>query len=206
VDVVGITGILTSSDVEAAYRAGIFPMADRDRGVITWHRPKRRAILPLDSFHASRSLIALLRRRPFEITYDRCFAAVMDACADRPGTWISPEFKTIYGQLHAQGKAHSVEVWVDGELAGGLYGVHLGGAFFAESMFHRRTNMSKVALAELVFRLRERGFALLEVQYLTEHLAQFGVIEIPDKKYQARLKEALKLRCAFGSSILESEV
>ena len=173
-------------------------MADPDRGVITWHRPKRRAILPLDAFHASRSLSALLRRRPFEITWDRCFASVMDACADRPGTWISAEFKTIYGELHAQGKAHSVEVWVAGELAGGLYGVHLGGAFFAESMFHRRTNMSKVALAELVSRLRAQGFALLEVQYLTEHLAQFGVIEISDKKYQARLKEALGLPCAFG--------
>jgi len=198
VDVVGITRILTSADVEAAYRAGIFPMADSDRGVITWHRPKQRAILPLDAFHASRSLSALLRRRPFEITWDRCFASVMDACADRPGTWISAEFKTIYGELHAQGKAHSVEVWVAGELAGGLYGVHLGGAFFAESMFHRRTNMSKVALAELVSRLRAQGFALLEVQYLTEHLAQFGVIEISDKKYQARLREALDLPCALG--------
>jgi len=198
VDVVGITRILTSADVEAAYRAGIFPMADPERGVITWHRPKRRAILPLDSFHASRSLSALLRRRPFEVTWNRCFTDVMDACADRPGTWISSEFKTIYGELHRQGKAHSVEVWMDGELAGGLYGVQLGGAFFAESMFHRRTNMSKVALAELVSRLRARGFALLEVQYLTEHLAQFGVIEISDKKYQARLREALELRCAFG--------
>ena len=197
-DVVGITRRLTSIDVEAAYRAGIFPMADPDRGVITWHRPKRRAILPLDAFHASRSLSALLKRRPFEITWDRCFAAVMDACADRPGTWISADFKTIYGELHAQGKAHSVEVWVAGELAGGLYGVHLGGAFFAESMFHRRTNMSKVALAELVSRLRAQGFALLEVQYLTEHLAQFGVIEISDKKYQARLKEALARPCEFG--------
>jgi leucyl/phenylalanyl-tRNA---protein transferase len=205
VDVVGITRILTSADVEAAYRAGIFPMADPERGVITWHRPKRRAILPLDSFHASRSLSALLRRRPFDVTWNRCFAAVMDACADRPGTWISSEFKTIYGELYAQGKAHSVEVWVDGELAGGLYGVQLGGAFFAESMFHRRTNMSKVALAELVFRLRDRGFALLEVQYLTEHLAQFGVIEISDRKYRARLKEALELQCGFGG-ILESEV
>ena len=205
-DVVGLTRILTSADVEAAYRAGIFPMADPDRGVITWHRPKRRAVLPLDSFHASRSLSALLRRRPFEITFDRCFAAVMDACADRPGTWISSEFKTVYGELHAQGKAHSIEVWMEGELAGGAYGVHFGGAFFAESMFHRRTNMSKVALAELASRLRAQDFALLEVQYLTEHLAQFGVIEISDKKYQARLKDALALRCVFGSSILESEV
>jgi len=184
--------------VESAYCAGIFPMADAARGTITWHRPKTRAILPLDAFHTSHSLRALLRRRPFEITFDRAFAAVMDACADRPSTWINSEIKTVYGELHAQGKAHSVEVWVEGELAGGLYGVHLGGAFFAESMFHRRTNMSKVALAELVSRLRERCFALLEVQYLTEHLAQFGVIEIPDRKYQTRLKEALECSCSFG--------
>jgi len=173
-------------------------MADPEGGVITWHRPKRRAILPLDTFHVSRSLRALLRRRPFEVTFDRAFADVVDACADHPSTWINGEIKTVYGQLHAQGKAHSVEVWVDGELAGGLYGVSLGGAFFAESMFHRRTNMSKIALAELVSRLRAQGFALLEVQYLTEHLAQFGVIEISDKKYRARLKEALARSCAFG--------
>ena len=173
-------------------------MADSGSGIITWHRPRRRAILPLETFHASRSLRALLKRHPFEITVDRAFGDVVEACADRPSTWISAEFKMIYGELHAQGKAHSVEVWVGRELAGGLYGVHLGGAFFAESMFHRRTNMSKVALAELVSRLRERGFALLEVQYLTEHLAQFGVIEIPDRKYQARLKEALELSCSFG--------
>jgi leucyl/phenylalanyl-tRNA--protein transferase len=207
-DIVGTTKILTSADVESGYRAGIFPMsepmADSERGVITWHRPKRRAILPLETFHASHSLRALLRRRPFEVTFDRAFAAVMESCADRPGTWISGEFKTVYGELHAQGKAHSVEVWVDGELAGGLYGVSLGGAFFAESMFHRRTNMSKVALAELVSRLCTQGFALLEVQYLTPHLAQFGVIEIPDRKYQARLKDALQLSCSFGG-ILKSE-
>ena len=128
----------------------------------------------------------------------------MNACADHPSTWINSDIKTVYGELHAHGKAHSIEVWVDGELAGGLYGVHLGGAFFAESMFHRRTNMSKVALAELVSRLRAQGFALLEVQYLTEHLAQFGVVEIPDRKYQARLKDALQLSCSFGG-ILKSD-
>jgi leucyl/phenylalanyl-tRNA--protein transferase len=197
-DVVRTTKVLTSADVESAYRAGIFPMADSDRRVVTWHRPKGRAILPLDAFHASRSLRALLRRRPFEVTFDRAFADVVDACADRPSTWISGEFKAIYGELHAQGKAHSVEVWVDGELAGGLYGVHLGGAFFAESMFHRRTNMSKVALAELVSRLRAQGFALLEVQYLTEHLVQFGVIEIPDRTYRVLLKQSLAHSCVFG--------
>jgi leucyl/phenylalanyl-tRNA--protein transferase len=182
--------------VEAAYRQGVFPMSED--GVIKWYRPKRRAILPLDNFHASHSLRALIRRRPFEVTFNQAFGAVMDACADRPETWISAEFKTVYGELHAQGKAHSVEIRVDGELVGGVYGVHLGGVFFAESMFHRRTNMSKVALAELVARLKERRFALLEVQYLTEHLAQFGVIEIPDREYRARLKDALELSCDFS--------
>ena len=199
-DVVRTTRILTCADVESGYRRGIFPMADSVHRIITWHRPARRAHLPLEGFHASRSLRAVLRQRRFQITFDRAFTRVMDACADRPGssgTWISDEFKTIYGQLHQQGKAHSLEVWVEGELAGGLYGVHLGGAFFAESMFHRRTNMSKVALAELVARLRERGFALLEVQYLTEHLAQFGVIEIADAKYQVKLKAALSLSCSL---------
>jgi leucyl/phenylalanyl-tRNA--protein transferase len=181
--------------VEAGYRQGIFPMAEN--GVINWYRPKRRAILPLEDFHASHSLRALIRRRPFEVTFDRAFAAVMDACADRPETWISAEFKKVYGELHALGKAHSVEIWVDGELAGGVYGVHLGGGFFAESMFHRRTNMSKVALVELVSRLRQRGFALLEVQYLTEHLTQFGAVEIPDREYRVRLKAALEVTCEF---------
>jgi leucyl/phenylalanyl-tRNA--protein transferase len=183
--------------VEAAYRQGIFPMADEASGEISWYRPERRAILPLEDFHASRSLQSVLKRRAFEVSFDRDFAGVMNACADRPTTWISAEFKAVYGELHSRGLAHSVEIWVDGELAGGVYGVHLGGAFFAESMFHRRTNMSKVALAILVARLRERGFGLLEVQYLTEHLSQFGVIEISDREYQARLKAALKLDCRF---------
>src|SRR5579862_8949125 len=166
-------------------------MADTDAAVITWHRPKRRAVLPLDAFHVSNSLRTVLRHRRFEVTFDRAFAAVMDACADRESTWISAEFKAVYGELHSQGKAHSVEVWSDGGLVGGVYGVHLGGAFFAESMFHRKTNMSKVALAELAGRLKEREFALLEVQYLTAHLARFGAIEISDREYQRRLTPAL---------------
>jgi len=201
-DIVRVTKTLTAVDVEAAYRVGMFPMAAVKQGLVTWHKPKRRAVLPLDTFHVSRSLAQVLKQRRFEVTFDQAFRAVMDACSGssdvpRDGVWISEEFKTIYYQLHAQGKAHSVEVWQDGELAGGVYGVHLGGGFFAESKFHRRTNMSKVALAELVFRLRDRGFALLEVQYLTEHLAQFGVVEISDKSYQERLQQALRLQCAF---------
>ena len=167
--------------------------------VVTWHRPRRRAILPLDSFHISRSLERRLRRGGFEVTFDRDFAGVMAACAERKSTWISGEFREVYGELHRAGKAHSVEVWVDGSLAGGVYGVHLGGAFFAESKFHRVTDMSKVALTHLVWRLRERGFGLLEVQYLTEHLAQFGVVEIPNKKYLEQLRLALEVECRFDN-------
>ena len=178
-----VTRHLNVAMVEEAYREGIFPMADIELGIITWHRPRRRALLPLDGFHLSRSLARTLRRGKFEITFDRDFGGVMNACAEREPTWISQEFKNVYGELHAQGKAHSVEVWVNGALAGGVYGVHLGGAFFAESKFHRVTDMSKVALAHLVARLRERGFALLEVQYLTEHLGQFGVVELSDREY-----------------------
>jgi leucyl/phenylalanyl-tRNA--protein transferase len=197
-DIVRATHSLNVADVESAYRDGMFPMGEPGSRIVTWHRPKRRAVLPLDAFHISRSLAYVLKQHRYEVTFDSAFAGVMDACADREDpTWISAEFRTVYGELHTRGKAHSVEVWVKGVLAGGLYGVQLGGAFFAESKFHRYTNMSKVALAELVFRLRERGFALLEVQYLTPHLAQFGVVEIPDREYQQRLKTALALPCSF---------
>lgn len=193
-----VTRSLNTEMVEEAYRQGIFPMADINRGVVTWHRPRRRAVLPLDSFHVSRSLARRIRRGGFEVTFDQDFAGIMAACADRESTWISEEFMAVYGELHRAGKAHSVEVWVEGALAGGLYGVHLGGAFFAESKFHRLTDMSKVALAHLVWRLQERGFALLEVQYLTEHLAQFGVLEISNKEYATRLRTALELDRRFS--------
>jgi leucyl/phenylalanyl-tRNA--protein transferase len=201
-DIVRVTKSLTPSDVEAAYRVGIFPMAAVDEGLVTWHRPTRRAVLPLDKFHVSRSLAHVLKQHRYEVTFDRAFPAVMDACSGsndvpRDGVWISDEFKTVYGELNKRGKAHSVEIWMDGILAGGVYGVHLGGGFFAESKFHRASNMSKVALAELVFRLRDRGFALLEVQYLTKHLAQFGVTEISGGAYQRQLEAALALHCEF---------
>jgi leucyl/phenylalanyl-tRNA--protein transferase len=192
-----VTRHLDSEMVEEAYRQGIFPMADTKLGVITWHRPRRRAILPLDAFHVSRSLARTIRRGGFEVTFDCDFTAVMLACAGRKPTWISDEFLDVYSALHRAGKAHSVEVWVDGALAGGLYGVSLGGAFFAESKFHHVTDMSKVALAHLVWRLKERGFLLLEVQYLTEHLAQFGVVEIPHREYMARLRMALETAPKF---------
>jgi len=193
-----VTRNLNSGMVEEAYRQGIFPMADTELGLITWHRPRRRAILPLDSFHLSRSLARRIRRGGFEVTFGRDFRGVMEACADRESTWISSEFMDVYTELHRAGKANSVEVWVDGALAGGLYGVCLGGAFFAESKFHRVTDMSKIALAYLVSRLRERGFELLEVQYLTEHLMQFGVVEISHKEYMTRLGGALELTRSFA--------
>ncbi len=192
-----VTRYLDSAMVEEAYRNGIFPMADTDLHIVTWHRPRRRAILPLDALHVSRSLERRMRRGGFEVTFDHDFDGVMAACAERKPTWISDEFRTVYGAMHRAGKAHSVEVWVNGALAGGVYGVHLGGAFFAESKFHRVTDMSKVALTHLVWRLRERGFALLEVQYVTDHLAQFGVIDIPHKEYMGRLRIALELQCSL---------
>jgi leucyl/phenylalanyl-tRNA---protein transferase len=196
-DIIDVTNGLTAETVERAYREGIFPMGYLRRRTVTWHRPNPRAILPLDGFHISRSLQRTLKSARFQVTYDREFASVMQACARRRSTWITPDFVRVYGELHAQGKAHSVEVWMEDRLVGGVYGAQLGGAFFAESKFHAVTDMSKVALASLVARLRERGFSLLEVQYLTPHLAQFGVVEIPLREYLRRLNAAVRLDCRF---------
>ncbi|HYG73513.1 MAG TPA: leucyl/phenylalanyl-tRNA--protein transferase [Planctomycetota bacterium] len=179
-----------------AYAAGVFPMPD-ERGVIGWYQPDPRAILPLEQFHASRSLQRKLRKNIFDVTFDKDFLGVMQGCAERPSTWITEDFYEGYCALHHLGLAHSVEVWQDGKLVGGTYGVQLGGAFFAESKFHRVTDASKVALAKLVEHLREKNFGLLEVQFLTEHLAQFGVIEVPHKEYMKLLKAALKRSCSF---------
>jgi leucyl/phenylalanyl-tRNA--protein transferase len=198
-DVRGVSFRLTPEMIEVNYRRGLFPMAEPGSGVITWHRPARRAVIPLDGFHVSRSLARALRRGGFEVTFDRAFDRVMRGCADRPeGTWIGAEFFEVYGELHRRGETHSVEVWMGERLVGGLYGVQLGGAFFAESKFHRERDMSKVALAKLVSRLRERGFALLEVQYLTPHLAQFGTVTVPNTVYRRMLSAALRLDCRFG--------
>lgn len=188
---------LTPEMIEFAYRRGAFPMADPATGAIDWYRPRRRAVIPLDQFHVSRSLARRIRKADFRVTFDQDFAAVMRACAGRDETWISEDFHRAYGELHRLGKAHSVEVWLEDRLAGGIYGVHLGAAFFAESKFHRVTDMSKVALASLAGRLRERGFTLLEVQYLTPHLAQFGAVEIPGRVYEARLADALSRTADF---------
>lgn len=196
-DLQRVTRHLTLETTIEAYRHGVFPMAEPELGLITWHRPRVRAIIPLEAFHASRSLQRRMRRGGFEVTYDRDFEGVMRGCAERDSTWITEEFIDVYGELHRLGLAHSVEVWMGSRLVGGTYGVHLGGAFFAESKFHRETDMSKVALASLARRLREHGFALLEVQYLTEHLAQFGTIEISNREYSSRLNAALAMDCRF---------
>ena len=185
---------LTPEGVELAYRHGIFPMADERSGEVLWFRPDPRAVIPLDGFHVSRSLARTLKRGRFEIRADTDFEGVMRGCADRPeGSWIDDRFIAVYGALHRGGKAHSVEAWREGRLVGGTYGLALGGAFMAESMFHRETDASKVALAALVQHLTERGFTLLDVQYLTPHLASLGAIEIPRAEYEARLAKALTL-------------
>jgi len=197
VDVVQISKTLDAKSVLAGYRQGTFPMGYPGRRIITWHCPDRRAVLPLDGLHVPRSLERRMRKGGFRVSFDEAFGEVMRGCAERESTWITKDIFRVYGELHALGRAHSVEVWVDGDLAGGLYGVHIGGAFFAESKFHRVTDMSKVALVSMVRRLRERGFGLFEVQYLTEHLAQFGVVEVGHEEYAGMLETALGAECEF---------
>jgi leucyl/phenylalanyl-tRNA--protein transferase len=178
------------------YATGIFPMADsRDAQDLFWVEPRSRAILPLDRFHLSRSLRRTIRRGRFEVTRDRDFTAVVAACADRPETWINDGIEDAMLALHASGHAHSIEVWSHGPdgpvLAGGLYGVSLGRAFFGESMFSRETDASKVALAWLVARLKAGNFTLLDCQFITEHLASLGAVTVPRATYVALLSAAL---------------
>jgi leucyl/phenylalanyl-tRNA--protein transferase len=182
----------------AAYEAGYFPMA-MDDGEIRWYSPDPRGVLPLDRFHAPRRLVRVIRSGRFEISIDRAFRAVMESCAaDREeGTWISEEILDSYCALHDHGLAHSIEGWAGGELAGGLYGVSLNGAFFGESMFHRVSDASKVALWALVERLRERRFLLLDVQWLTPFLEQCGAVEIPRDEYLQVLAGALSSEPSF---------
>lgn len=187
---------LTSDLLLRAYASGIFPMArSRDENRLYWIDPERRGILPLEAFHVSKSLRRTLRGDRFDIRCDIAFEAVMRACgeatADRPETWINEEIVRLFVELFELGLAHSVEVRQDGELVGGLYGLALGGAFFGESMFSRRTDASKAALVHLVARLRHGGFRLLDAQFVTDHLKQFGAVEIPRADYQKRLAEAL---------------
>ncbi|MFT5468354.1 MAG: leucyl/phenylalanyl-tRNA--protein transferase [Verrucomicrobiales bacterium] len=179
-----------------AYQLGVFPMA-MDDGEIAWFSPDPRGIIPLQTFHIPHGLKRTLRKKPFEIRINHDFHAVMKACADRETTWIDNTIFQSYGQLHELGYAHSVETWKDGELVGGLYGVAIGGAFFGESMFSRATDASKVALAHLVERMKERQFQLLDTQWSTEHLTQFGCCEIPRSRYLKMLKSAVEVRTSF---------
>ncbi len=172
-------------------------MADAETGHISWYSPDPRAILEIDAFSVSRSLRRTIQKKIFEVKFDTQFEEVMRACGDRKETWISEEIVRSYVRLHEMGSAHSVEVWKEGKLAGGLYGVALGGAFFGESMFSSVPDASKVALVFLLAHLKERGYVLLDTQFMTPHLARFGATEIPREAYLTRLQDALRRDCTF---------
>ena len=186
----------------AAYASGWFPMGD-DEGRISWYSPDPRGVVPLDAFHVPSRLRRVVRTGRFRIELNRAFAQVIRACAEAErdthdrGTWISEEIVESYCALHTLGYAHSIEAWQEEHLVGGLYGVALGGAFFGESMFHRATDASKVALVALVDRLNARGFTLLDIQWVTDHLEQFGAVEIPRLEYLRRLDAALDVNARF---------
>ncbi len=181
-----------------AYAMGIFPMADsRDAVEIHWVDPRRRGIFPLDGFHISGSLRRHMASGVQQVTRDSAFAEVVAGCADRPETWINPEITRAYTALHDAGHAHSVEVWQDSTLVGGVYGVVIGAAFFGESMFSRATNASKTALAHLIQHLNGGGFRLFDTQFLTPHLASLGAVEIPRAEYHRRLAAAIAAPAQF---------
>ncbi|WP_010139160.1 leucyl/phenylalanyl-tRNA--protein transferase [Oceanicola sp. S124] len=185
-----------------AYMSGIFPMAEsRDDPELFWVDPRRRGVFPLDGFHISRSLRRALKRGDYSVTTDRDFTGVLEGCADRGETWINDEIAALYHALHDRGHAHSLEVWSEqGALIGGVYGVALGRAFFGESMFSRRRDASKIALAWLVDRLNLCGYTLFDTQFLTPHLASLGAVEIPRARYHAALAEALTGAADFTRS------
>ena len=179
-----------------AYAAGIFPMAeDADDPSLFWVEPQERGVIPLDGFHLSKRLARTLRSNDFEVRVDSDFDAVISGCAepgtDRDKTWINARIRRLYGELFDLGHCHTVEVYREGRLVGGLYGVTLGAAFFGESMFHRERDASKVALTHLVARLRGGGFRLLDTQFVTDHLLQFGAVELPRRVYKRLLREAI---------------
>ncbi|MFT6673839.1 MAG: leucyl/phenylalanyl-tRNA--protein transferase [Sulfitobacter sp.] len=180
------------------YAIGIFPMAEhRNDPEVFWVDPRRRGILPLDRFHLSRSLSKAMRHSGFHTSINRDFAGVVTGCADRQDTWINAEIFSLYSQLHRAGHAHSVEIWDGSDLVGGVYGVTLGTAFFGESMFSRRSNASKMALAVLVDRLNAAGFTLCDTQFLTDHLASLGAIEVSRAAYHAKLDHAKTAQAHF---------
>ena len=188
-----------------AYAVGVFPMAEgRNDPRLFFVDPDNRGVLPMDRFHVSRSLRKTVRQRRFEVVCNRGFVDTIDGCAaataKRPDTWINPEIRRLYIALHERGHAHSVECWKDGALVGGLYGVTLGGAFFGESMFSRATDASKVALVHLVARMRAAGFTLLDTQFITDHLKQFGAQEISRDDYREQLARAIATPAQFDPS------
>jgi len=187
-----------------AYQRGIFPwpLVDGGREVMSWWSPDPRAIMELDRFQVSRRVGRRIRRKEFTVTFDRCFEAVIAECAapraEESGTWITLDLKAAYVELHRRGFAHSVEIWQDSRLVGGVYGIALGAFFSGESMFHRVTDASKVALYHLVGRLKERGFSLLDVQQQSPHLQRMGATEMPRKDFLLRLDAALQERVTFS--------
>ena len=176
----------------AAYAGGYFPMADSHEGHIRWYSPDPRAIIPLETFKISRSLRQTVKKEIFDIRWNTSFEEVIRACSEREETWISEDIIRSYLKLFDLGFAHSVESWKGGILAGGLYGVALGAAFFGESMFSKQKNASKVALVHLVERMRERGFELLDTQFLTSHLSRFGTVEITREEYLTKVKKSVQ--------------
>jgi len=186
----------TAELVLRAYTAGIFPMG-HDDGIIRWYSPDPRCIIELDNFHASKRLLRTIRQGKFDVKINTAWDKVMRLCADRESTWITEDIIAVYTELHENGLAHSVEAFLEGELVGGLYGVSIGGAFMGESMFHTATDASKVCLYHLVERMKERGFVLLDSQYVTDHLSTFNARNISRKEYLNRLKHALTLKCVF---------
>lgn len=190
--------LLTPQILLKAYSCGLFPMSESaDDPDLFWVDPEERGIIPLDEFHVSKSLKKTINKNAFDIRINSDFTEVMKQCAaampDRPTTWINDTILSLYTQLHKSGHAHSVEAWQNDQLVGGLYGVSLGSAFFGESMFSRATNASKVCLAYLVEHMKSRGFTLLDTQFTTEHLKQFGAIEIPRDEYALLLEEAMSV-------------
>ena len=191
-----LTSMIEPEILLHGYRIGVFPMAMED-GAIEWFSPDPRGILPLAEFHVPHALQRAIEKKKFEIRIDVSFAEVIKQCADRAETWISGEIIEGYTRLHELGHAHSVEAWLDGELVGGLYGVSIGGAFFGESMFHLVRDASKIALCALVQRLRARRFALLDTQWVTAHLEQFGAVEISRRQYLDLVDRAVQLPRTF---------
>jgi len=201
---------LTPEILLRAYAVGLFPMAEAaDDPDLFWVDPDFRGVLPLDGFHLPRRLARRIRHNPFTVTVDTDFAGVLDGCAEpvpgRASTWINGQIRDLYGRLFAMGNAHSVECRQDGRLVGGLYGVQLGAAFFGESMFTRVTDASKVALVHLVARLRKGGFRLLDTQFVTDHLAGFGTIEVPKAEYRRLLARAVSATAELPRMMTDAE-